>query len=331
MSHNQPGPYGGPPQQPGPYGQQGPYGQPPQAPQPGYGYPQQPPTPQPGYGFPQQPPQGVPAQTPPYGQQPPYAQQPTPPYGQQPPYGQPPYGVPQPPAPSGGGKKAGIVIGAIAVVAAIGVGAYFVIGGGGGGLEDDGAHTLATPTKVLTEYTRASDDGATAGDDTAAELEKSGVKDGKTVIGVYSTADLSGYDPEDPSTLPDSSELATAKGITYAGAYGTIADPEKALDTFFADFKKSSGESSSDSGSGSSDTELVGEPVAADLDGAVMKCQAAKGTDTITKQEKTDWFCAWADYSTIAMVSPGDATKGITKDVAIDITTKLRDEVRVKA
>lgn len=62
-----------------------------------------------------------------------------------------------------------------------------------------------------------------------------------------------------------------------------------------------------------------------------MKCQAAKGTDSVSKQEKTDWFCAWADYSTIAMVSPGDATKGITKDVAIDITTKLRDEVRVKA
>ncbi|MFI1923953.1 hypothetical protein [Streptomyces sp. NPDC020377] len=327
MSHNQPGPYGGPPQQPGPYGQQGPYGQPPQAPQPGYGYPQQPPAPQPGYGYPQQPPQGVPPQTPPYGQQPPPYGQPQPPYGQQP-----QYGFPQPPAPSGGGKKAGIVIGAIAVVAAIGVGAYFVIGGGGGagGLEDDGAHKLATPTKVLTEYTRFSDDGATAGDDTAAELEKSGVKDGKSVIGVYSTADLSGYDPDDPSTVPDATELATAKGITYAGAYGTIADPEKALDTFFAGFKKSSEEGS---GSSSSDakTELVGEPVAADLDGAVMKCQAAKGTDSVSKQEKTDWFCAWADYSTIAMVSPGDATKGITKDVAIDITTKLRDEVRVKA
>ncbi|KOT39067.1 membrane protein, partial [Streptomyces caelestis] len=84
---------------------------PPQAPQPGYGYPQQAPPPgQPGYGYPQQPGQpGVPPQQPSYGQQPPY--------------GQAPYGMPpQPPAPGGGGKKAGIVIGAVAIVAALGVG-----------------------------------------------------------------------------------------------------------------------------------------------------------------------------------------------------------------
>ena len=95
----------------------------------------------------------------------------------------------------------------------------------------------------------------------------------------------------------------------------------------------STGRSRCPSGSSStaSDAKLVGEPEEVDLDGAVMKCQAAKGTNKATKQEKTDWFCAWADYSTIAMVSPGDVTKGITKDVAIDITTKLRNEVRVKA
>ncbi|MEU1519555.1 hypothetical protein ABZ490_46850 [Streptomyces sp. NPDC005811] len=330
MSHQQPGPYGGQPQQPGPYGgQPGLYGQPPQAPQPGYGYPQQPPAPQPGYGYPAQPPQAGP-----YGQQPAYGQQPptVAAYGQQPPYGQPPYGVPQPPVPSGGGgKKVGIILGSVAVVAAIGVGAFFVLGtgSGSGGLKDDGAHKLATPATVLSEYKRASDDGASAGDDSASDLEKSGVKNGKTVLGVYSTADLSGYDPSDPSTAPDAAELATAKGITFAGAYGTIADPEKALDTFFANFKKSSADSSSSSSG--SNAELVGEPEAVDLDGAVMKCQAATGTNITTKQKKTDWFCAWADYSTIAMVSPGDVTKGVTKDVAADITKKLRDEVRVKA
>ncbi|KUN77816.1 proline-rich domain-containing protein [Streptomyces griseoruber] len=332
MSHHQPGPYGGQPPQPGPYGgQPGPYGQPPQAPQPGYGYPQQPPAPQPGYGYPTQPPQagpyGQPPQAGPYGQQPPTVG-----YAQQPPYGQAPYGVPQPPVPGGGKKRTGIVIGSVAVVAALGVGAFFVLGTGSasGGIEDDGAHKLATPATVLSDYKRASDDGASAGDDSASDLEKSGVKNGKTVLGIYSTADLSGYDPSDPSTAPDATELATAKGITFAGAYGTIADPEKALDTFFANFKKSSEESSS-SGSSGSEAKLVGEPEEVDLDGAVMKCQAATGTNVATKQEKTDWFCAWADYSTIAMVSPGDTTKGITKDVAADITTKLRDEVRVKA
>ncbi|CAM5487689.1 putative protein OS=Streptomyces tendae OX=1932 GN=GUR47_09360 PE=4 SV=1 [Streptomyces tendae] len=62
-----------------------------------------------------------------------------------------------------------------------------------------------------------------------------------------------------------------------------------------------------------------------------MKCQGVEGTNPVTKKEKTDWICAWADYSTIALISPGDATKGVTKDVAADITTKLRKEIRVKA
>ncbi len=234
-----------------------------------------------------------------------------------------------PPAPDGGRKRTGLVIGAVAVVAAIAAGAYFVIGGGGGagGIADDGAHKLTTPETVLTEYKRVSDDGAGASDDSAAELEKSGVKDGKSVIGFYSTADLSGYDPADPSTAPDPSEAATARSVTFAGAYGDIEDPAAALDTFFANFEKSSKEGSSSSTGARS--ELVGEAEEVDLDGAAMKCQAAKGTDLATKQEKTDWFCAWADYSTIAMVSPGDATKGVTKDVAADITAKVREEVRV--
>ncbi|CAL9315978.1 hypothetical protein [Streptomyces sp. SudanB52_2052] len=320
MSYNQPGPYGGQPQQPGPYGQPsqqpGPYGQPPQAPQPGYGYPQQAPPAQPGYGYPQQAPQGVPPQPGPYGQQP------------QPPYGQAPYGMPpQPPAPGGGKKKTGIIIGAVAVVAAIGVGAYFVIGGGGGAgaLEDDGPHKLATPAKVLSEYNRVTKDGASAGDDSTKELEKSGVKNGKSVLGSYSSVDPTKYDPSDPSSA---ATLATAKSVQFFGVYGEVADPEAALDTFFANFKKSAEEDSSSSGG---KTELIGEPEEADLDGAVMKCQALKGQNLMTKKEQTNWFCAWADYSTIAVVSSGDATKDTTKDAAVDITTKLRPEIRVKA
>ncbi|MEU0113610.1 hypothetical protein ABZ137_07725 [Streptomyces bobili] len=324
MSYNQPGPYGGQqPQQPGPYGQQGPYGQPPQAPQPGYGYPQQPP-------------QSVPPQTPPYGAQPPYGQQPpAPPYGQQPPYGQAPYGVPQPPPPGGGKKKAGIIIGAVAVVAAIGVGAAFLLGGtGSGGLEDDGAHTLTTPSTVVTEYDRVGKGGESSDADTTKYLTASGVKNGKAVVSQWSTVDFSDYDPSDPSTVPPQSELLTGKGVTMVGGYGEIADPETALDTYFAAIQKQLEEnksSSSSTGAAKPKTELIGRPEEADIDGALMKCQAAKSTNDLTKKESTDWFCVWADYSTIAMVSPGDNTKSITKDSAIDITTKLREEVRVKA
>ncbi|MFC7809600.1 hypothetical protein [Streptomyces olivaceus] len=35
--------------------------------------------------------------------------------------------------------------------------------------------------------------------------------------------------------------------------------------------------------------------------------------------------------NTLSLVSPGDATQGVTKDVAVDITTKLRKEIRVEA
>lgn len=343
MSHNQPGPYGGPPQQPGPYGppgqgqpgpygqagpygQPGPYGGPPQAPQPGYGYPQQAP-PAPGYGYPQQPPQGVPPQANPYAQQ-------QPPYGQ-PPYGQQPYGaVPQPPAPGGGRKKTGLVIGAVAVVAAIAVGAYFLIGGSGSsGLADDGPHKLTTPQKVLGEYNRATKDSDTSdsSSSTVKDLEKSGVKDGTAVFGGYSTADLSNFNPSDPSTVPDKSKLLTAKGVTLIGAYGKIADPKASLDAFFAQTKQDLQKNNS-SGSGSAGkSELVGEPESVDIDGAVMKCQAAKGTNQLTKQAQTDWFCAWADYSTMAMVSPGNNASDVSKDTAADITRNLRKEVRVKA
>ncbi len=233
--------------------------------------------------------------------------------------------MPQPPAPGGGKKKTGIIIGAVAVVAAIGVGAYFVIGGGGGGLEDDGPHKLTTPATVLSDYKRTTKDGSTVGADSTSELEKSGVKNAKTAAGLYSTVDLSDYDPDDPSSA---AKMATAKTLSVAGAYGEISDPEATLDLFFANFKKSAEKESS---TGSGKPELIGEPEAADLDGAVMKCQSVKGQDRATKQEKTNWFCAWADYSTIAIVSPGDAAQGVTKDVAIDLTTKVRGEVRVKA
>lgn len=74
--------------------------------------------------------------------------------------------MPQPPAPGGGKKKAGIVIGTVAVVVAIGVGVYLVIGGdgGAGALTDDGAHKLVTPTTVLTECKKTQSDGSTMTD-----------------------------------------------------------------------------------------------------------------------------------------------------------------------
>ncbi|MGW7242528.1 hypothetical protein [Streptomyces sp. NPDC054804] len=321
MSYNQPGPYGGPPQQPGPYGQQpGPYGQPPQAPQPGYGYPQQAPPqppqpPQPGYGYP---PQGVPPVPP---QQNPYGQQ-QPPYGQ-PPYGQQPYGVPQPPAPGGGRKKTGLVIGAVAVVAAVAVGAYFVLAGGGsGGLKDDGPHKLTAPASLLSaKYKRVGDPSEEkASSSDAKDFAKSGVTDATSVTAIYSTVDLESLDATDPTDL---AKAQTAENLTLFGVYGSVKDPQAALDATFAQMKKE----------GTSDDDrvkLVGDAQSvspAGLDGAVMKCQQAQGKSQLTGKQQTAYLCIWADYSTIGMVEP---TAGV-KTYSVDESAKLAADVRAQA
>ncbi|MEU3514710.1 hypothetical protein ABZ770_05385 [Streptomyces sp. NPDC006654] len=324
MSYNQPGPYGGPPpQQPGPYGQQpGPYGSPPQAPQPGYGYPQQAPPaqpgpygqqpPQPGYGYPQQ---GVPPQQNPYGQQPP-------PYGQ-PPYGQQPYGAPQPPAPGGGKKKTGLIIGAVAVVAAVAVGAYFVLAGGGGGLTDDGPHKLTAPASLLSaKYQRVGDSSEEkASSSDAKDLAQAGVTDATSVNAIYSTVDLRSLKLTDPT---DVAKAQTAENVTLFGVYGTVKDPQTALDVTFANMKKD--------GSSSDGVQFVGDAQSvspAGLDGAVMKCQQAKGKNQLTGKVQTAYLCIWADYSTIGIVEPTAAVKTYSVDESATIAADVRGEVRV--
>ncbi|CAL9444275.1 hypothetical protein [Streptomyces sp. enrichment culture] len=313
MSYNQPGPYGGQPQQPGPYGgqppqQPGPYGQQPQAPQPGYGYPQQPAAPQPGYGYPQQ--------------------QPVPPqqgYGQQPPYGQAPYGgVPQPPAPAGGKKKTGLIIGAVAVVAAIAVGAYFVLAGGGSGsdIADDGPHKLTTPDVVLTEYKKDEGDSGTMTKDDVKDAEKWGVKNPTDVSANYMAGDK-----DNP---------LSQRMLSFGGVYGEIEDPEKVVDAFLA-YMKSEGMKEDDK---DMKVTMIGEPKSYDnAEGAVMKCQDAKMEPEESGQGPSEMhitYCAWGDHSTLGLVAPIDLANlasGKKSDpaAAADITAKFRKEVRVKA
>ncbi|MGW1929560.1 hypothetical protein [Streptomyces sp. NPDC001919] len=312
MSYNQPGPYGQQPQQPGPYGQQpGPYGQQPQQPGP-YGA-------QPGYGYPQQAPQGVPPQQPPYG----YPQQPGP-YGQQPPYGAPqgPGGyVPHPPAPKK--SKTGWIIGAVAVVAALGVSAYFVLGGGGSSVADDGPHKLITPETVLTEYKKAPDSGKASGDDSLKEAQQKGVKNAQQVRASYK--------------VEDKANPLAGKFISFNGLYGEIDDPEAVVDGVFASAK-----AEADKDAGKADApQLIGSPqeyTPAELDGAVLKCQQAQGKADTSQGVPafTVTMCVWADHSTVGFVVPTDAGallsgKAGTAEDAAALTAKLRKEVRVKA
>ncbi|MFE1551980.1 hypothetical protein [Streptomyces sp. NPDC058718] len=320
MSYNQPGPYGGqPPQQPGPYGQQpGPYGQQPQQPGP-YGQPQ---APQPGYGYPQQAPQGVPPQQPPYGY-PQQGQQPNP-YGQQPPYGAPqgPGGyVPHPPAPKK--SKAGWIIGAVAVVAALGVGAYFVFGGGAGAsVADDGPHKLTTPDTVLTEYKKKPGSGPDK--DSLKDPEQKGVKNATNVGASYE--------------VKDAANPLKGKILSFSGLYGEVDDPEKVVDNVFAGIKT---ETEKNKAEGKGDgMDLVGDPQAftpAELDGAILKCQQAKGKANASEGVPAFAMtvCVWADHSTVGFVVPMNmadmmAGKEGSLEDAASIAAKLRKEVRVK-
>ncbi|WP_282794752.1 hypothetical protein [Streptomyces sp. CC224B] len=330
MSYNQPGPYGGQqPQQPGPYGggQPGPYGQqPPQ--QPGYGYPQQAPQ-QPGYGYPQQPPQGVPPQQPPYGQPgAPYGQ-PQPPYGQQAPYGQ----VPPPPSGGGGGKKTGAIIGAVAVVAAIGVGAYFVLGGSDGGgsgtVKDDGPHKLTTPETVLDGAYKLKPNSAkndNMSPDKAKEAEEHGVKNAKNVEAQYESGS-------------DDNPLGQ-KLFQFNGLYGEIEDPEAVVDKMFGSVEEKAAKDN-----GSAKVTLVGSPKTfkpSGLDGALMKCQEMKysfggaaTTGAKVPKEMSMATCIWGDKSTIGVGITADMAnvmggKSADLEEGAEKTAKFRKEVRVK-
>ncbi|GGR76294.1 hypothetical protein GCM10010252_13550 [Streptomyces aureoverticillatus] len=328
MSYNQPGPYGGQqPQQPGPYGggqpqQPGPYGQPPQAPGPGYGYPQQapqgvPPQQPPGYGYPQQPgaPYGQPQQPGPYGQQP------------QAPYGQVP---PPPPGGGGGGKKTGLIIGAVAVVAAIGVGAYFVLGGSDSGsaeVKDDGPHKLTTPATVLGDYKKSESGGGgfSFSDDDLEDAEKDGVKNAEDVNAEYSTGD-----PSNP---------LAGKALNFMGIYGDIEDPDKLVDKMFSRMKAESEKSDEQKRTG----KLVGSPEDFGSDQVALKCQESvlkndspSGGSTSGPKEIHMPICVWADHSTLGVVIPielADAMAGKSPSLSdsADTTKKFRDDVRVKA
>ncbi|MFJ8677387.1 hypothetical protein [Streptomyces sp. NPDC093589] len=312
MSYNQPppGPYGQPqqPQQPGyGYPQQG--GQVP--PQQGYGYPQGGQAPPQGYGYPQQ--GGQPG----YGQQP---QQPGP-YGQQTPYGTIP---PGPPESGGNGKKIGLIVGAVAVVAAIGVGAYFVFGSGGGG--DVKPYTIVMPQKLVGgEFSKQSQPGASG---TAQDLGNNkeakalGITDGKRITAAYTNA----------------SKLQ----LTVSGIYGKVANPEGAVDQYFAQLEEIQKKNIGDK---DVKLETVTEPTdyaPDDFDGAVLKCKTDKITSTEAKsagQSLNVTTCAWGDSSAIGSVTAiaipsangtGDLSTATTPgaEELSKQTAKIREEVR---
>ncbi|MEU7601004.1 hypothetical protein AB0B78_17695 [Streptomyces sp. NPDC040724] len=310
MSYNQPGPYGQQPQQPGPYGQPqqpGPYGQQPPPPPGPYGQP----APQPGYGYPQQP--GVPPQG--------YPQQPPPPA----------YGYPQQQAPYGGQppkkSKAGVIIGVVVAVAVVaGAGWYFTQGGGASSdiAADTKGYKLVAPESVddFKKDPKHKESALTPGE--KKEVEGVGMKNPSKVN--------MGYQAGDPSN-----PLA-GKILNFTGFYGELADPEKAVDAYFALAKLEAAKEES-----KMTVDLVGSPKTmspAGFKGAVMKCQEAKFTskDPAYKgpKEFTLPICIWGDYSTLGTATPMELASlvagksGYTLDQTAEITAKFYNTARVK-
>ncbi|MFE2379337.1 hypothetical protein [Streptomyces sp. NPDC059398] len=348
MSYNQPGPYGQqPPQQPGPYGQQppqpGPYGQQPQQPGP-YGQPPQPQQqpgnpygqpggqPQPGYGYPQQPPQGVPPQQG-YGypQQPgqpnPYGQQPQqPPYGQQPGYGQ------VPPPPQAPKKKTGLIIGAVIVaVAVIGGGVYLLTsksGGNGDVADSTKGYRIAAPASIGEYQKQQGGDTSAWGKDGKQKAEAVGVKNPSKTGAAYKTG-----------------TGLTEKDLNLSGLWGTIDNPQQAIDSAFALSKANIAEKASNGVK----VELQDSPRSVKptgFSGALMKCQNAKVTNTSSSSGSSDPtaqvpktfvlpICIWADYSTLGIVQNTDVAlilthKSLSLDEAAALTAKVYNSSRVK-
>lgn len=209
------------------------------------------------------------------------------------------------------------------MVAAIGVGAYFVLGGGGASVADDGPHKLITPETVLGEYKKAPNEKDSDGKKFLEEAEKTGVKNATQVDASYK--------------VENKANPMGAKALSFSGLYGEIDDPEKVVDGIFAAIKA---DADKDKGKGD-EPQLVGSPQAytpAEADGAVLKCQQAKteadasaGTPAMTMT-----MCVWADHSTVGFVVPIDvasllAGKAGSAEDSASIAAKLRKEVRVKA
>ncbi|MEV7170699.1 hypothetical protein AB0O18_13495 [Streptomyces sp. NPDC093224] len=311
MSYNQPGPYGQP-QQPGPYGQQpppppGPYGQPAQ---PGpYGQP----APQPGYGYPQQP--GVPPQG--YPQQPP-----TPAYGypQQAPYGG------QPPKKS----KAGVIIGVVVAVAVIAGGGWYLLGSGAGSVgSDTKGYKLSFPASV-DSYQKQPDAAGSPSADTPvtgeqkAKAEALGVQNAHNSTAKYAI----GTDGK-------------GKQLAANGLWGDIADPEKAVDGYYAGI----GQNNKETEKLGFKYELVGTPKEFTPDGfkgAVMKCAnikmiSVKPTSGKTPKDMEIPSCAWGDHSTLVGINAADPAALVlggssgTLDEVAALTAKLYNSSRTKA
>jgi hypothetical protein len=181
-------------------------------------------------------------------------------------------------------------------------------------LQDDGPHKLVAPKRVLRKYYlwTSIDRTRSLAQDHHKQL---GVAGGTAMRLHYSTFDaLGGHIPDGPT-----------ENVDLDGTYGTVADPEKAVDALFALLR------AEDAHDGT--IKLLGKPKERhpeSFTNAVMKCQVERTLSLLGERMGDDPVCAWADYSTAAIVrfSSGDRGAMSVADAA-QLATDLRREIRV--
>ncbi|MYT69141.1 MULTISPECIES: hypothetical protein [unclassified Streptomyces] len=255
------------------------------------------------------------------------------PYGppQQGGWGWPPQQGGQPPRQGGAGKTVGIVAGVVVALAAIGGTLFWFLGSKG--LEDDGPHKLTTPsTTSFATYFRYGDasDTTVTGTDTG-ELEEIGIENPEPVVASYYEEDLGNLNTSDPDGVQE--KLRSARNharFTVTGAYGKIAEPKIALDNYFAKMQDNLADASQKGNTHIVSQLGVPEDTEADsLDGAVMMCAELSIDNFETSEDSRTTVCGWADYSTIALVTPYDGIFGLSTSEAAELTGKVRGELRV--
>ncbi|MFC8225514.1 hypothetical protein [Streptomyces sp. NPDC057287] len=268
-----PGPYGPPPPQHSPYGQQPPPG-PYQAPQPAYAYPPQP--------YPAGPHAPGPHAPGPWGQ---------------------PGMSPQPPRKNRGWLVVGIVVGVIALVAAVGFGGFELAGKGADLAFPEATHKLVVPKTLLEEeFTLGQDLSETEGKGIEDTYDPS-IRDPKAAIGQYTSG-------EDGDML------------VVSGMYGSLASPA------LARTKMLEGAAESDGG----EVVVPATEFRPGGSGVVVECQVVAYTEGGGTANMP--MCAWGDGNTAAMVAvvrSGDVTKDaadIDLEKSAEETLKVRAEIR---
>jgi hypothetical protein len=217
-------------------------------------------------------------------------------------YGRPPasppgYGPPPPPQqwqaprpPSGRGRKTGIAVVAVVVLIGLAVGGVFLKNSL---TDNDGSRTsdyqLTLP--VTTGDFRIAKPAQPVTDFDQDRLAKVGLSNPKGTTATY----YAGISPEEAANL-DPSQLGDREVTTMGvfGAWGEVADPEKAVDALFAYGVEQGRETSG------IDLALVGKPEPQQPSGigdATMKCQHAEVTGI------TIAVCVWADEHTLGFVT----------------------------